>query len=120
MGEITESEWSMQNEPLLRRQKRDAVKDGQSIASLLLATTPNPDAARLLAINEIRGRPGAAQLQLHHPSQPLPPRPRSLDHFHTQHGFYTTAHIFPEHYYYRFCALGTRAVYENWIPKKEE
>ena len=42
MGEITESEWSMQNEPLLRRQKRDVVKDGRSIASLLPATKTSP------------------------------------------------------------------------------
>ena len=35
VGEITESEWSVQNEPLLRRQKRDAVKGGQNITSFL-------------------------------------------------------------------------------------
>ena len=47
MGEITESEWSMQNEPLLRRQKRDVVKDGRSTASLLPGhqdLAPNSDA----------------------------------------------------------------------------
>ena len=47
---ITETEWSMQNELLLRQQKRDAVKGGQSITSLLPGhqdLTPNSDATRL-------------------------------------------------------------------------